>query len=89
MERRRYSYGKIDDKSTAYNYLDVYNDISNARGTYYTASLKHPRQSKFIMGAGSPCGIGAFDSASLIEYEQCYLSGLNKYYKSHNYNKKP
>ena len=41
------------------------------------------------MGAGSPCGIGAFDSASLIQYEQCYLSGLNKYYKSHNYNKKP
>jgi len=41
------------------------------------------------MGAGSPCGIGTFDSTSLLEYEQCYLSGLNKYYKSHNYNKKP
>lgn len=41
------------------------------------------------MGAGSPCGIGAFESTSLMEYEKFYLSGLNKYYKSHNYNKKP
>ena len=40
-----------------------------------------------LKGLKSPCGIGAFDSSSpLVEYEKCYLSGLSKYYKSHNYN---